>query len=133
MADERQNDESLARGELTVRVKAMPADTNANGDIFGGWVLSQMDIAGGIAASERARCRVVTVKVDAMVFHRAVKVGDTLCVYTEIERVGRTSMDIHIECWARRFLSQVREQVTEAKFVFVAIDDNGRPQPVDRV
>ena len=132
MADNDSGGEENARGELTVRVKAMPADTNANGDIFGGWVLSQMDIAGGITASERAHCRVVTVKVDAMVFHRPVKVGDTLCVYTEIEKVGRTSMIIHIECWARRFLSHLREQVTEAKFVFVAIDDNGRPQPVDR-
>jgi acyl-CoA thioesterase YciA len=127
-----QQDGKAPRGELTVRVKAMPADTNANGDIFGGWVLSQMDIAGGIAASERARCRITTVKVDAMVFHRPVKVGDTLCVYTEIERIGRSSMTIHIECWARRFLSDVREQVTEAKFIYVAIDDNGRPQPVDR-
>ena len=120
------------RGELTVRVKAMPADTNANGDIFGGWVLSQMDIAGGIAASERAHGRVVTVKVDSMVFHQPVKVGDTLCVYTEIEKTGRTSMTIHIECWARRFLSKARDKVTDATFIFVAIDNNGRPQPVDR-
>ena len=119
------------RGELTVRVKAMPADTNANGDIFGGWVLSQMDIAGGIITSEQARGRVVTVKVESMIFHRPVKVGDTLCVYTEIEKVGRTSMTVHIECWVRRFLSQVREQVTEATFIFVAIDDEGRPRPVD--
>jgi Acyl-CoA hydrolase len=132
MGNDQQDGKTAPRGELTVRVKAMPADTNANGDIFGGWVLSQMDIAGGIAASERARCRITTVKVDAMVFHRPVKVGDTLCVYTEIERIGRSSMTIHIECWARRFLSDVREQVTEAKFIYVAIDDNGRPQPVDR-
>ncbi|GAA0524663.1 acyl-CoA thioesterase YciA [Rhizomicrobium palustre] len=132
MSDEKCPEMSGARGELTVRVKAMPADTNANGDIFGGWVLSQMDIAGGITASERAQCRITTVKVDAMVFHRPVKVGDTLCVYTEIEKIGRSSMTIHIECWARRFLSQVRERVTEAKFIYVAIDDNGRPQPVDR-
>jgi acyl-CoA thioesterase YciA len=132
MGNDQQDGKAAPRGELTVRVKAMPADTNANGDIFGGWVLSQMDIAGGIAASERARCRITTVKVDAMVFHRPVKVGDTLCVYTEIERIGRSSMTIHIECWARRFLSDVREQVTEAKFIYVAIDDNGRPQPVDR-
>jgi acyl-CoA thioesterase YciA len=120
------------RGELTVRVKAMPADTNANGDIFGGWVLSQMDIAGGIITSERARGRVVTVKVDSMIFHRPVKVGDTLCVYTEIEKVGRTSMTVHIECWAQRFLTHIREKVTEAIFVFVSIDENGKPQPVDR-
>lgn len=118
------------RGELTVRVKAMPADTNANGDIFGGWVLSQMDIAGAITASEVALGRVVTMKVESMVFHRPVKVGDTLCVYTEVEKIGRTSMTIHIECWARRFLSHVREQVTEATFIFVAIDENGKSRPV---
>ncbi|MDR3526647.1 MAG: acyl-CoA thioesterase [Rhizomicrobium sp.] len=118
------------RGELTVRVKAMPADTNANGDIFGGWVLSQMDIAGAITASEIARGRVVTLKVESMIFHRPVKVGDTLCVYTEVEKIGRTSMTIHIECWARRFLTQTREQVTEATFVFVAIDENGKSRAV---
>jgi len=122
--------EKAPRGELTVRVKAMPADTNANGDIFGGWVLSQMDIAGAITASEIARGRVVTLKVESMIFHRPVKVGDTLCVYTEIEKIGRTSMTIHIECWARRFLTQTREQVTEATFVFVAIDENGKSRPV---
>ena len=120
------------RGELTVRVKAMPADTNANRDIFGGWVLSQMDIAGAITASEIAKGRVVTVKVDSMVFHRPVKVGDTLCVYTEVEKIGRTSMTIHIECWVRRFLTQTREQVTEATFIFVAIDENGKSRPVDQ-
>ena len=90
-------------GELTVRVVAMPADTNANGDIFGGWVLSQMDQAGGIAAAERAQGRVATIAVDAMTFIRPVKVGDVLCVYTVVDRVGRTSMKIHIEAWARRF------------------------------
>lgn len=123
-------EETGPRGELTVRVKAMPADTNANGDIFGGWVLSQMDIAGAITASETARGRVVTMKVESMVFHRPVKVGDVLCVYTEIEKIGRTSMTIHIECWARRFLSHLREQVTEATFIFVAIDENGKSRPV---
>lgn len=118
------------RGQLTVRVMAMPADTNANGDIFGGWVLSQMDIAGGIASSERAKGRTVTLKLESMIFHRPVKVGDTLCVYTEVERVGRTSLQIHIEAWARRFLTHRRDKVTDATFVFVAIDDNGRPRPV---
>lgn len=128
MSEESQTTEP--RGELTVRVKAMPADTNANGDIFGGWVLSQMDIAGAITAGEMAHGRVVTVKVESMVFHRPVKVGDTLCVYTEIEKVGRTSMTVHIECWVRRFLTQTREQVTEATFIFVAVDETGKPRPV---
>ena len=91
------------RGDLTVRVAAMPADTNANGDIFGGWVLSQMDVAGGIAAAEHAKGRVATIAIDAMTFIRPVKVGDVLCVYTAIDRVGRTSLKIHIEAWARRF------------------------------
>ena len=80
-------------GELTVRLLAMPADTNANGDIFGGWVLSQMDLACGIAASERAEGRVATIAVDAMTFIRPVKVGDVLCVYTSVDRVGRIERD----------------------------------------
>jgi len=118
------------RGDLTVRTMAMPADTNANGDIFGGWVLSQMDQAGGIAGVERARGRVVTIAVDAMTFIRPVKVGDVLCVYTAVEHVGRTSMKIHIEAWSRRFQTGVREKVTVATFTFVAIDDDGRPRPI---
>jgi acyl-CoA thioesterase YciA len=118
------------QGELTVRLVAMPADTNANGDIFGGWVLSQMDLAGGIAASERAQGRVATVAVDAMTFIRPVKVGDVLCVYTSLERVGRTSLKLHVEAWARRFHTQQREKVTDARFTFVAIDDSGKPRPV---
>ena len=118
------------QGELTVRLIAMPADTNANGDIFGGWVLSQMDQAGGIAAVERAEGRVVTIAVEAMTFIRPVKVGDVLCVYTSVEKVGRTSMKIHVEAWARRFRTHAREKVTDASFTFVAIDDNGRPRPV---
>ena len=118
------------QGELTVRLIAMPADTNANGDIFGGWVLSQMDQAGGIAAVERAKGRVVTIAVEAMTFIRPVRVGDVLCVYTSVDKVGRTSMKLHIEAWAQRFLTHVREKVTDAVFTFVAIDENGRPRPV---
>jgi acyl-CoA thioesterase YciA len=118
------------RGDLTVRTMAMPADTNANGDIFGGWVMSQMDQAGGIAGVERAQGRVVTVAVDAMHFIRPVRVGDVLCVYTRVERVGRTSMTIQVEAWARRFQTQGREKVTEATFTFVAIDHEGRPRAI---
>jgi acyl-CoA thioesterase YciA len=118
------------RGDLTVRVAAMPSDTNANGDIFGGWVLSQMDQAGGIAAVEHAKGRVVTVAIDAMTFIRPVKVGDVLCVYTAIDKIGRTSMKVHVEAWARRFRTHDREKVTDATFTFVAIDDEGRPRPV---
>lgn len=117
-------------GDLMIRTVAMPADTNANGDIFGGWVMSQMDLAGGIAGIDRARGRVVTVAVDGMTFIRPVKVGDVLCVYTHIERVGRTSMRIAVEAWARRFRTAARDKVTAAIFTFVAIDDDGRPRPV---
>lgn len=120
------------RGELTVRVIAMPSDTNANGDIFGGWVLSQMDAAGGIRGVERAQGRVVTIKVDTLTFIRPVKVGDVLCVYTDVESIGRTSMKIHIEAWARRFLTAEREKVTDATFTFVAVDDDGRPRVIPR-
>ena len=118
------------RGVLTVRVSAMPADTNANGDIFGGWVLSRMDQAGGIAAVERAQGRVVTIALDAMTFIRPVRVGDVLEVYTEVESIGRTSMKMHIEAWARRFQTHAQEKVTDATFTFVAIGDDGRPRPI---
>ncbi len=124
------SDNAEPRGDLTVRTMAMPADTNANGDIFGGWVMSQMDQAGGIAGVERAQGRVVTVAVDAMHFIRPVRVGDVLCVYTEVQRVGRTSMTIQVEAWARRFQTRLREKVTSATFTFVAIDDEGRPRPI---
>ncbi len=123
------NDER-PRGELTVRVIAMPADTNANGDIFGGWVMAAMDQAGGIAGVERAQGRVVTVKVDSMTFLRPMKVGDVLCVYTSIGQIGRTSMKIAIEAWAQRFRTNLMEKVTDATFTFVAIDDAGRPRPI---
>jgi len=117
------------RGDLTVRLIAMPSDTNANGDIFGGWVLSQMDQAGGIAAAEAAKGRVVTVAIDAMTFLRPVKVGDVLCVYTAVDKIGRSSLKIHIEAWARRFHTHSREKVTDATFTFVAVDDAGMARP----
>jgi len=118
-------------GELTLRTLAMPADTNTAGDIFGGWVLSQMDIAAGIVAAERSQSRVATVAVDAMKFIRPVKVGDVLCVYGAVSRVGRTSMAIEVEAWVRRARMDTREKVTEAVFTFVALDDEGRPHPVE--
>ena len=120
----------VPRGRLTVQILAMPRDTNAYGDIFGGWVLSQMDQAGGIAAVEIAQGRVVTIAIEAMTFIRPVKVGDVLCVYTALDRVGRTSIKIHIEAWAQRFRTHRREKVTDATFTFVAIDRFGRPRPV---
>lgn len=116
--------------ELVLKVIPMPADTNSNGDIFGGWVMSRMDQAGGIAGVERAQGRVVTVAIDAMTFIRPMWVGDVLEVYAEVESVGRTSMKIHIEAWARRFQTRAQEKVTDATFTFVAIDDHGRPRPI---
>ncbi|MBT2133734.1 acyl-CoA thioesterase [Croceibacterium sp. LX-88] len=114
-----------------IRVTAMPADTNAYGDIFGGWLLSVMDSAAGLTAARRAKGRAVTVAMDGMVFHQPVKVGDEVSVYTEIERVGRTSMIIGVEAWRRERTGEQAMKVTEAKFTFVAIDDNGHPRPVD--
>ena len=124
--------EAKPRGTLTVRVIAMPADTNANGDIFGGWVLSRMDQAGGIAAVERAKGRAVTIAIQAMTFHRPVRVGDVLEVYTEVTKVGRTSMVIEIEALAVRFKTRLREKVTDGTFTFVASDDDGKPRPIPR-
>jgi len=118
------------KGELTLRTLAMPADANAAGDIFGGWVMAQMDLACGIRAAERARGRVVTAAVQEMAFAMPVKIGDTLCVYTEISRVGRTSMTLKVETWAQRYLTHIMEKVTEATFVMVALDAEGKPTPV---
>jgi len=118
------------RGELMIRTLAMPADTNQNGDIFGGWVLGQMDIAGGVASFERAKGRVATVAVESMVFHRPVRVGDVLCCYVEIVKVGRTSITTFIDAWVLRRGEGTRERVTEGRFTYVAIDENGRPRPV---
>lgn len=123
-------DGSPARGRLTIRTLAMPSDTNPSGDIFGGWVLSQMDLAAGICAGQRAQCRVVTVALDGMSFIQPVKVGDILGVYTEVVRVGRSSLDIHVESWVRRGRIGKREKVTEAVFKFVALDDQGKPTKV---
>ena len=121
---------TIPRGEMATRTLAMPADANPNGDIFGGWVLAQMDIAGGITAGQRASGRVATVAVDAMTFHLPVYVGDVLCVYADIDRIGRTSMVLHLEAWALRRRQGEKIKVTEGRFTFVALDDNGRPRPV---
>ncbi|MCU7810983.1 MAG: acyl-CoA thioesterase [Candidatus Thiodiazotropha sp. (ex Notomyrtea botanica)] len=117
-------------GELMTRILAMPADANPSGDIFGGWVMSQMDLAAGICAGMRANGRVVTVAVNSMSFIQPVKVGDILCVYTGIVRVGRTSMEIHVEAWAKRQRIGDRDKVTEAKFAFVALNNEGKPKVI---
>jgi acyl-CoA thioesterase YciA len=118
------------KGELTLRTLTMPRDVNNNGDIFGGWVLSQMDIAAGIVAGARAKGRAATVAIDAMKFLRPVKMGDVLCIYTRIARVGRTSIAMEIEAWVLRDRTGPREKVTEALFTFVAIDNEGKPREV---
>ncbi len=120
------------QGKLTIRIVAMPADTNPSGDIFGGWVLSQMDIAGGVAAVQRTKTRVVTVGINAMTFIAPVKVGDVLCVYTDIIKIGRTSITIAIEAWARRDRMALREKVTEGHFTYVALDDSGKKCIIER-
>ena len=118
------------RGEITLQTIAMPADSNANGDIFGGWLMAQMDLGASVLSRARARGRVATVAVDAMVFHKPVYVGDVLCTYADIIRVGRTSIAIHIEAWALRSRQGERVKVTQGTFTLVAIDDVGRPRPV---
>ena len=118
------------KGELTLRTLAMPGDANAAGDIFGGWVMAQMDLACGIRAAERAKGRVVTAAVKEMAFAKPVKVGDTLCVYTDVTRVGRTSMVLYLEVWAQRYLSDTLELVTHADFIMVALDGDGKPKVI---
>ena len=121
------------QGELSLRTLAMPGDTNPNGDIFGGWIMSQMDIAGGLTGKIRSQSRVATVAVESMCFHLPVKVGQVVCCYTNILRVGRTSMRIKIEVWVMGMpYKDSRVKVTEGVFTYVAIDEAGRSIPVDR-
>jgi acyl-CoA thioesterase YciA len=121
---------SSPQGDLTMRVIAMPADANAAGDVFGGWVMAQMDLAAGIRSSERASGRVVTAAINALSFKLPVKIGDTLELYTTVARVGRTSMTIEVEAWAQRYLTKHKVKVTDADFVMVAVDADGTPREV---
>ena len=121
----------LPEGMPTLRVMPMPADLNPNGDVFGGWVMSQVDVAGGIAAMRRSRGRVATVAVNAFQFRQPVSVGDVLSFYTRILRVGRTSITIDIEVYAERNPFQpVTVKVTEATFTYVAIDGDGNKREI---
>ena len=115
-------------GELSIRTMAMPADTNQNGDIFGGWPLSQMDIAGGIFASKVSQSRAVTVAIEAMTFRKPVNVGDVVSVFCTTVRLGRTSITVHIEAWVQRRNESQLILVTDGNYTYVAIDDAGRPQ-----
>ena len=122
--------ETEPRGDLCIRTLAMPADTNANGDIFGGWLLGQMDLGGGVFASKIAKSRTVTVAIEAMNFRKAVYVGDLVSGYANLVRVGRTSITVHLEAWAVRNREMQSILVTDGNFTYVSIDDDGRPQPV---
>ena len=119
------------RGELTIQTLAMPADTNANGDIFGGWLVSQMDLAAGVLAKKVSRGRAVTVAIHSMTFLRPVHVGDVVSCHVELAECGKTSMTIVVQVWAEPSTCGGRYQVTEGTFVFVAIDKHGKPRQVN--
>lgn len=122
-------------GTMILRTLAMPADTNPNGDIFGGWIMAQMDIAGGIMAKEIAKGRIVTVAVNGMKFIRPVRVGDVVCCYGEVMKIGKTSITLHLQVWVKPLWqssdTELRWQVTEADFTYVAIDDSGNKCPLE--
>lgn len=126
-SDSKQTDD---HGKLVIRVVAMPADTNMNGDIFGGWVLSQMDLGGGVAARKYAAGKFATVAIDSMKFIKPVSVGDTLCVYAKHIKTGRTSISFHITTYVTRQGCGPREKVTEADFTYVHIDKHGKSKPI---
>ncbi len=118
--------QSTPKGTLTLQTIAMPGDTNANGDIFGGWLMAQMDLGCSVLARSRARGRVATVAVEAMTFHRPVHVGDVVSIHVTMVRQGTTSMTMDVEVWVRRQPSGDHLKVTEGKFVFVAVDETGQ-------
>ena len=118
------------RGELALRTVAMPADTNPAGDIFGGWIMSLMDLAAGTAAAAVAKGRVATAAVSRLEFLAPVKVGDVVCCYAAVDRIGRTSITLGVEAWVLRQGREERFRVTAAEFVLVAVDKSGRPRPV---
>jgi acyl-CoA thioesterase YciA len=124
------NSEIEPRGDLCIRTLAMPADTNQNGDIFGGWLLSQMDLGGGVFASKIAKSRVVTVAIEAMNFRKPVYVGDLVSVHANLVRTGRTSITVHLEAWVVRRKEMQSILVTDGNFTYVSIDDQGRPHVI---
>ncbi|GGK29288.1 acyl-CoA thioester hydrolase YciA [Aliivibrio fischeri] len=129
------NTNQTPKGQLLLRTLSMPADTNANGDIFGGWIMSQLDLAGAILAQEISGGRIVTVSVSSITFKKPVKVGDVVCCYGECAKVGRTSMSIDLEVWVKPIKEDEvshRFQVCEATFNYVAIDSNGKPRAIPK-
>ena len=127
-----QNTETEPCGELCIRTLAMPADTNQNGDIFGGWLLSQMDVSGGVFAAKITKSRNVTVAIEAMNFRKAVYVGDLVSVYGKLVRIGRTSISVRLEAWGVRRKEKQPILVTDGNFTYVSIDDQGHPQEIKR-
>lgn len=130
MSDIDIDEEPQPVGDLALQTLTMPRDTNANGDIFGGWLMSQMDLAGAISAREVAKGRVTTVAVGKMAFLRPVPVGCTVSCYCEILEVGRSSIKVMIEVWTKHPDEYIQQKVTEGEFIYVAIDNNGRTRPV---
>jgi acyl-CoA thioesterase YciA len=124
------NTETEPNGDLCIRALAMPADTNQNGDIFGGWLLSQMDLGGGVFASKTAKSRTVTVAIEAMNFRKPVFVGDLVSVHASMVRVGKTSITVHLEAWVQRRKETHSILVTDGNFTYVSIDDQGHPQMI---
>jgi acyl-CoA thioesterase YciA len=124
------NNETEPQGDLCIRTLAMPADTNQNGDIFGGWLLSQMDLGGGVFTSKITKSRTVTVAIEAMNFRKPVNVGDLVSVYATLVRIGRTSVTVHLEAWVLRRKEMQPILVTDGNFTYVSIDDQGRPQEI---
>jgi acyl-CoA thioesterase YciA len=120
------------QGDLCIRTLAMPADTNANGDIFGGWLLSQMDLGGGVFASKIAKSPTVTVAIEAMNFRKPVFVGDLVSVHANLVRIGRTSITVHLEAWVLRRKEMLSILVTDGNFTYVSIDEDGHPQAIKR-
>src|SRR5476651_1809217 len=124
------NIETEPRGDLCIRTLAMPADTTSTGDIFGGWLLSQMDIGGGVFASKIAKSRTVTVAIEAMNFRKPVFVGDLVSVHASLVKVGKTSVTVHLEAWVMRRKEMHSILVTDGNFTYVSIDDSGHPQAI---
>jgi len=121
---------TLNHGELTIQTLAMPNDTNANGDIFGGWLVSQMDLAAGVLAKKLSRGRATTVAIHSMTFLKPVQVGDLVSCHVELKKIGRTSMTIDVEAWSEKLATGEKYCVTEGTFIFVALDENGKPRPL---
>lgn len=120
----------IPAGHLVIQILAMPADTNANGDIFGGWLVSKMDMGAGIAARKYAKCRVVTVAIDSLVFIRPVNIGDVVCCYADLIKVGNTSIRFNMQAWTVSG-DEVLKKAAEGIFTFVATNEQGKPQPVN--